>query len=126
MLSSGQDFGKNFLDSKHVLKLYFKPSRKNPYFLFLSLPSEPLWLKICHLIKTTIVSQLGLRKVRSHKESKVPCQGHKCSDLYCTLYDFIRTSKNIHQMSPSRMFSIRVRKNLSVEAKRHLRQKFYM
>ena len=63
-------------------------------------------------------------KVRSHKESKVPCQGHKCSDLYCTLYDFIRTSKNIHQMSPSRMFLIRVRKNLSVEEKWHLRQIF--
>ena len=29
LLSSGQDFGKNFLDSKHVLKVYFKPSRQN-------------------------------------------------------------------------------------------------
>ena len=28
LLSSGQDFGKKFLDSKHVLKVYFKPSRK--------------------------------------------------------------------------------------------------
>ena len=33
--SSGQDFGKNFLDSKHVLKVYFKPSMKNPdFFIF--------------------------------------------------------------------------------------------
>ena len=29
MLSSEQDFGKKFLDSKHVLKVYLKPSRKN-------------------------------------------------------------------------------------------------
>ena len=51
MLSSGQDFGKNFLDSKHVLKVYFKPSRKNPdfYFLFLPLSSELVWLKTRHL-----------------------------------------------------------------------------
>ena len=50
LLSSGQDFGKNFLDSKHVLKVYFKPSRKNPYFLFLPLSSQPVWLKIHCLI----------------------------------------------------------------------------
>ena len=28
-LSSGQDFGKKFIVSKHVLKVFFKPSRKN-------------------------------------------------------------------------------------------------
>ena len=49
LLSSGQDFGKNFLDSKHVLKVYFNPSRKNPDFLFLPFPSEPVWLKIRYL-----------------------------------------------------------------------------
>ena len=32
LLSSGQDFDKNFLDSKHVLKVYFKPIRKNLLF----------------------------------------------------------------------------------------------
>jgi hypothetical protein len=45
LLSSGQDFNKNFLDSKHVLKVYFKPGRKNPDFGFLPLPSKPVWLK---------------------------------------------------------------------------------
>ena len=49
LLSSGQDFRKNFLCSKHVLKVYFKPSRKNSDFLFLPFPSEPLWLKIHHI-----------------------------------------------------------------------------
>jgi hypothetical protein len=35
LLSSRQDFGKNVLDSKHVLKVYFKPSRKNKdFFIF--------------------------------------------------------------------------------------------
>ena len=46
LLSSGQDFSKTFLDSKHVLKVYFKPSRKNQDFLFLPLCSELVWLKI--------------------------------------------------------------------------------
>ena len=43
MLSSGQDFNKNFLDSKHVLKVYFKPRRKNLEF------EKPVWLKNDHL-----------------------------------------------------------------------------
>ena len=30
ILSSGQNSGKKFLDSKHVHKVYLKPSRKNP------------------------------------------------------------------------------------------------
>ena len=34
LLSSGQEFDKRFLDSKHVLKMYFKPSRKNPDFFY--------------------------------------------------------------------------------------------
>ena len=38
LLSSGQDFVKNFLDSKHVLKVYFKPSGKNQDFSFSPLP----------------------------------------------------------------------------------------
>ena len=46
-LSSGQDFDKNVLDSKHVLKVYFKPSRKD--FVFLLDPILPVWVKILHL-----------------------------------------------------------------------------
>ena len=49
MLSSGQDFGKKFLDSKHVLKVYLKPSRKNQKILFLPLSSVLVWLRILHL-----------------------------------------------------------------------------
>ena len=49
MLSSGQDFDKNFLDSKHFLKVYFKPSRKNQDFLFLPLPLKPVSLANGHL-----------------------------------------------------------------------------
>ena len=48
-LSSGQDYDKNVLDSKHVLKVYFKPSRKIPDFLFLPLSFELVWLKIGYL-----------------------------------------------------------------------------
>ena len=50
MLSSGQEFDEKFLDSKHVLKVYFKPSRKNKDFVFLPVPILPGWLKIPHLI----------------------------------------------------------------------------
>ena len=50
VLQSGQDFGKKFLVSKHVLKVYFKSSRKNPDVLFLPLCSVLVWLKIRHLI----------------------------------------------------------------------------
>ena len=46
---SGQDFGKNFIASKHVLKVCFKPSRKNPDFLYLPLCSVLVFLKIHHL-----------------------------------------------------------------------------
>ena len=38
-----------FLDSNHVLKVYFKSSRKNQDFLFLPLPSVRVWLKIRYL-----------------------------------------------------------------------------
>ena len=31
---SGQEFEENFLDSKHVLKVYFKPSRKKIFCIF--------------------------------------------------------------------------------------------
>ena len=48
-LSSGQEFDENFLDSKHVFKVYFKPSRKNKDFVFLPDPILPGWLKILHL-----------------------------------------------------------------------------
>ena len=49
MLSSGQEFDEKFLDSKHDLKVYFKPSRKKKYFEFLPLPILPVWLKFLHL-----------------------------------------------------------------------------
>ena len=46
LLSSGQDFSKKFLDSKHVLKVTFKPSRKNQkkyfyHFLCTGLTQNP-------------------------------------------------------------------------------------
>ena len=47
---SAQDFDKNVSDSKHVFKVYFKPSRKNLNFWFLSLSSKPVWLKTPYLI----------------------------------------------------------------------------
>jgi hypothetical protein len=50
LLSSGQDFDITFLDSKHVLKVYFKPSRKNQDFSFLPLPSKLASMKNGHLI----------------------------------------------------------------------------
>ena len=50
MLSSGQDFGKKFLDSKHVLKVYLMPSRKYFFISFLPLCSVLVRLKILHLI----------------------------------------------------------------------------
>jgi hypothetical protein len=49
LLSSGQEFDEKFLDSKHVLKVYFKPSRKNKDFVLLPVPILPGWLKILHL-----------------------------------------------------------------------------
>jgi hypothetical protein len=49
LLSSGQEFDEKFLDSKHVLKVYFKPSRKKINFVFLPLPILPVRLKILHL-----------------------------------------------------------------------------
>ena len=51
LLSSGQEFDEKFLDSKYVLKVYFKPSRKKKYFVFLPLPILPVRLKILHLIE---------------------------------------------------------------------------
>jgi hypothetical protein len=52
LLSSEQEFDEKFLDSKHVLKVYFKPSRKNKDFVFLPVPILPGWLKVLHLIDT--------------------------------------------------------------------------
>ena len=49
LLSSGQHFNNNFLDSKHVLKVYFKPSRKNQDFLILPRPSKLGSMKNDHL-----------------------------------------------------------------------------
>ena len=50
MFSSGQEFDEKFLDSKHVLKVYFKPSRKNQDFGFLPLPSKLVRLTNPYLI----------------------------------------------------------------------------
>jgi hypothetical protein len=50
LLSSGQEFDEKFLDSKHVLKVYFKPSRKNQDFGFLPLPSKLVRLTNPYLI----------------------------------------------------------------------------
>ena len=61
MLSSGQEFDEKFLDSKHVLKVYFKPSRKKKYFIFLAIPILPGRLKILHLTnKSKIMNNLKL------------------------------------------------------------------
>jgi hypothetical protein len=49
LLSSEKDVDKNFLASKHVLKVYFKPSRKNQDFLFLPLPSKLASMKNGHI-----------------------------------------------------------------------------
>ena len=80
LLSSGQDFGKKFLDSKHVLKVYFKPSRKNQNFLFLPLCSVVVWLKILHLM------------------DKIPYFSFPTFQWYDLSYDFIlKFSKLIFQ-----------------------------
>ena len=50
MLSSGQEFDEKLLDSKHVLKVIFKPSRKYNDFSFLPDPILLCWLKILHSI----------------------------------------------------------------------------
>ena len=49
MRKSGQEFAKKLLDSKHVLKVIFKPSRKNKDFVYLKDPILPVWVKILHL-----------------------------------------------------------------------------
>jgi hypothetical protein len=51
LLSSGQEFDEKFLDSKHVLKVYFKPIRKNQDFGFLPLPSKLVRLTNPYLSK---------------------------------------------------------------------------
>ena len=47
MLSSGQEFDEKLLDSKHDLKVIFKPSKKNKdFFIF-----TRSYFKILHLIR---------------------------------------------------------------------------
>ena len=48
-LRAGQEFDEKLLDSKHVLKVIFNPSRKNKDFLFSPYPILVGWLKILHL-----------------------------------------------------------------------------
>ena len=45
--------------------MYFKPSRKILDFLFLPLPSEPVWLKICYLMsRKSALKILGLYEMQ--------------------------------------------------------------
>ena len=57
-----------FLDSKHVLNVYFKPSRKNEDFVFLPVQILPVWVKIGHLsnnlMDSTILNQATLPKTK--------------------------------------------------------------
>ena len=69
LLSSGQEFDEKFLESKHVLnfKVYFQPSRKKKYFVFLPLPILPVRLKILHLnwdvsVLPVLNSSFGIHK----------------------------------------------------------------
>ena len=57
----GQDFIKNFLD--HVLKVYFKPSRKNQDFLFLPLSLQPVSLANGHLIRYAVCATIYVHDV---------------------------------------------------------------
>ena len=50
------DFSKTVLDSKHVLKVCFKPSMKSQDFLFLQICYEPVWLKIFPLSEGNYLS----------------------------------------------------------------------
>ena len=72
MLSSGQDFDKKFLDLKHVLKVYFKPLRKNQKFWFLPIPSKLASLKNDHLSKNIWFSHLYVL-VRTQKIALKSC-----------------------------------------------------
>ena len=51
---------RRFFKSKHVLKVYFKPSRKNKDFLFLPDPDLLVRLKILHLTTPSFRSILHL------------------------------------------------------------------
>jgi hypothetical protein len=62
LLSSGQEFDEKFLDSKHVLKVNFKPSRKQKYFVLLPVPILPGRLKILHL-KQLLYPMSQIKKV---------------------------------------------------------------
>ena len=62
MLSSGQEFDEKFIDSKHVLKVYFKPSRKNQDFGFLPLPSKLVRLTNPYLRKSVATSKILVHK----------------------------------------------------------------
>ena len=55
MLSPGQELDERFLDSKHGLKVYFKPSRNNQDFLFLPLPSKLASMRNDHLSATAVI-----------------------------------------------------------------------
>ena len=69
LLSSGQEFDEKFLDSKYVLKMYFKPSRKNENFVFLPDPILPVWLKILHLIRSSTYGKRNIFEIP-------PCGSH--------------------------------------------------
>ena len=69
MLSSGQEFDEKFLDSKHVLKVNFKPSRKNKDFVFLPVPILPGWLKILHLSRYVLSLNISYVFMLNEKEN---------------------------------------------------------
>ena len=58
----GKLFNKNFLDSKHILKVHFKPGRKNIDFEFLPLPTLPVSVKNGHLNQDFSVQLLVIEK----------------------------------------------------------------
>ena len=75
LLSSGQDFGKNLIASKHVLMVYFKPSRKNPDFfnfttVLCACLTDNLPLKSRHLRRYHYKGLIGTKKQAQNKMSK--------------------------------------------------------
>ena len=47
---------------RHVLKVYFKPSRKNKDFVFLPVPTLPCWQKILHLKRYQYFYKISCKK----------------------------------------------------------------
>ena len=67
-LSVGQEFDKKFLNSTHVLKVYFKLNRKNPDFVFLPLPTLPASVKNGHLCELPVTYCNGIKGLSSRAQ----------------------------------------------------------